>query len=204
MELICLDLEGVLLPEIWISFSEATGIKELRLTTRDVPVYDDLMRGRLRILKERWLGLREIQKVISTMEPLEGAREFLDNLRERFQVMILSDTYYEFAAPLIRKLGSPTLFCHTLETNADGTIVNYKLRIPDSKRQAVRALKSLNFPVIAVGDSYNDTTMLAEAHAGILFRAPENVIREFPQFPHARTYSELRALIEQSAARISH
>ena len=202
MELICLDLEGVLLPEVWISFADATGIKELRLTTRDVPVYDDLMKGRLKILKERRLGLREIQKVIATMEPLTGARDFLDQLREKYQVIILSDTFYEFAAPLIRKLGSPTLFCHTLETAADGSITNYRLRLPDSKRQAVRSLKALNFPVIAVGDSYNDTTMLAEAHHGILFRAPENVIREFPRFPSTRTYPELMEIIDKYAAAI--
>lgn len=204
MEIICLDLEGVLLPEIWIEFSEATGIEELRLTTRDVPVYDDLMRGRLKILKERRLGLREIQEVIAKMEPLEGARAFLDQLRERYQVLILSDTYYEFAAPLIRKLGSPTLFCHTLEVADNGSIVNYRLRQPDSKREAVKAIKGLEFPVIAAGDSYNDTTMLAEANAGILFRAPQNVIDEFPQFPHTRTYPELMEQIEQSAARLKN
>jgi phosphoserine/homoserine phosphotransferase len=200
LEIICLDLEGVLLPEIWINFSEATGIKELRLTTRDIPVYDDLMQGRLKILKERGLGLREIQAVIATMEPLEGARAFLDQLRERFQVLILSDTFYEFAAPLIRKLGSPTLFCHTLEVGDNGSIDAYRIRQADSKRQAVRAIKGLNFPVIAAGDSYNDTTMLAEADAGILFRAPQNVIAEFPQFPQTSTYGELMVQIERSAA----
>jgi phosphoserine/homoserine phosphotransferase len=200
LEIICLDLEGVLLPEIWINFSEATGIKELRLTTRDIPVYDDLMKGRLKILKERGLGLREIQAVIATMEPLEGARAFLDQLRDKFQVLILSDTFYEFAAPLMRKLGSPTLFCHTLEVGDNGSIDAYRIRQADSKRQAVRAIKGLNFPVIAAGDSYNDTTMLAEADAGILFRAPQNVIAEFPQFPQTSTYGELMVQIERSAA----
>lgn len=199
MEIICLDLEGVLLPEIWIKFSEATGIGELRLTTRDIPVYDDLMKGRLKILKSRGLGIKQIQEVIAKMEPLEGARAFLDSLREQFQVLILSDTFYEFATPLIRKLGSPTLFCHTLQIAEDGIITNYCLRQSDSKRQAVQAIKALNFPVIAAGDSYNDTTMLAEADAGILFKAPPNVIAEFPRFPHTETYPELMGQIQKTA-----
>jgi phosphoserine/homoserine phosphotransferase len=192
MELACLDLEGVLIPEVWINFAERTGIESLRATTRDIPDYDVLMKQRLRILAEHDLRLTDIQEVIAGMQPLAGARSFLDWLRERFQVIILSDTFYEFAEPFMRQLDWPTLFCHRLETDADGRVVDYHLRQPDPKRQAVRALKSLNFRVIATGDSYNDTTMLAEADAGILFRPPENVIREFPQFPVATTYDEAR------------
>lgn len=202
MEIVCLDLEGVLLPEIWINFAERTGIKELRLTTRDVADYDDLMQRRLAILKEHKLGLREIEQVVQTMEPLEGAAEFVERLKGGFQVVILSDTYYEFAGPLMVKLGSPTLFCHTLEVADDGTIVNYRLRQPDSKRMAVQALHTLNYRIIAVGDSYNDTSMLSEADAGILFRAPENVIKEFPNFSHTRTYEALEIRIQESAERI--
>ncbi|MBN1656147.1 MAG: bifunctional phosphoserine phosphatase/homoserine phosphotransferase ThrH [Deltaproteobacteria bacterium] len=202
MEIVCLDLEGVLLPEIWICFAERTGIAELRLTTRDVANYDELMKKRLAILKENRLGLREIEQVISGMNPLEGARDFLERLKTQFQVLVLSDTYYEFAAPLMVKLGSPTLFCHTLEVADDGTIVNYRLRQQDSKKMAVRALHDLNFRVVAVGDSYNDTNMLSEADAGILFRAPENVVEQFPRFPHTQTYEELRDRIQESAERI--
>jgi len=198
LEIVCLDLEGVLLPEIWINFSQRTGIERLRLTTRDISDYDELMKMRLGILKENNLGLREIQEVINGMEPLEGAREFLDDLRDRFQVIILSDTFYEFASPLIRKLGSPTLLCHKLEVGDDGIITNYCLRQTDSKRKAIQAFRSLNFCVIAVGDSYNDTTMLAEADKGILFRAPQNVIQEFPQFPTTETYYELESEIQKS------
>ena len=192
MELACLDLEGVLIPEVWINFAERTGIDELRATTRDIPDYDVLMKQRLRILAEHGLGLADIQDVISGMKPLDGAREFLDWLRERFQVVILSDTFYEFAEPFMRQLGWPTLFCHKLEVDAGGKVVDYHLRQPDPKRKAVIALKSLNFRIIATGDSYNDTTMLAEADAGILFRPPQNVIDEFPQYPVATTYEEAR------------
>lgn len=192
MEIACLDLEGVLVPEIWIDFAERTGIDELRATTRDVPDYSELMNQRLRILRQHKLGLPDIQDVIADMKPLEGAREFVDWLRERFQVVILSDTYYEFAQPLMRQLGFPTLMCHSLETDVDGMIVNYHLRLKDPKRKAVKAFHGLNFRVIAAGDSYNDTTMLAEADAGILFRAPDNVIREFPHFPSVREFSDLR------------
>ena len=202
MEIVCLDLEGVLLPEIWISFAERTGIEELRLTTRDVADYDQLMRRRLAILKEHKLGLKEIEQVIKSMNPLEGAREFLERLKLEFQVLVLSDTYYEFAGPLMVKLGSPTLFCHTLEVADDGTIVNYRLRQKDSKRLAVTMLHELKFRVIAVGDSYNDTSMLSEADAGILFCAPEAVVREFPRFPPTQTYSELQSRIQWSAERI--
>lgn len=192
MEIACLDLEGVLVPEIWIAFAEQTGIKELRATTRDIPDYDVLMQQRLRILDEHNLGLPDIQAVIAEIKPLDGAPEFVDWLRERFQVVILSDTFYEFSQPLMRQLGFPALLCHKLETNAAGRVVDYKLRQANPKRQSVLAFKSLYYRVIAAGDSYNDTTMLAEADAGILFHAPENVIREFPQFPAVHTYEDLK------------
>jgi phosphoserine / homoserine phosphotransferase len=198
VHIVCLDLEGVLVPEVWINFAERTGIEALRLTTRDIPDYDELMRGRLRILGEHELGLRQIQEVIDSMEPLEGARAFLDDLRQDFQVIILSDTFYEFGMPLMRKLGMPCLFCHKLDVAADGAIAGYRLRQVDPKRKAVAALKGLNFRVIAAGDSYNDTTMLSEADAGVLFRAPANVVREFPQFPVAETYAELERAIRSA------
>ncbi|MDD9890967.1 MAG: bifunctional phosphoserine phosphatase/homoserine phosphotransferase ThrH [Gammaproteobacteria bacterium] len=192
MELACLDLEGVLIPEIWIGFAEKTGINELRATTRDIPDYDELMQQRLGLLKQHKLGLPDIQEVIATMAPLEGALEFINWLKERFQLIILSDTFYEFSHPLMRQLDFPTLFCHRLVADETGAIVDYKLRQKDPKRQCVIAFHSLNFRVIAAGDSYNDTTMLSEADAGILFRAPENVLSEFPQFPAAESYTELR------------
>ena len=195
VELVCLDLEGVLIPEVWIAFAEKTGISELKATTRDIPDYDVLMRQRLRILKQHGFGLKEIQAVISELEPMEGAREFLDWLRPRFQVIILSDTFYEFGMPLMAKLGHPTLFCHRLEVAADGSISNYLLRQKDPKRQSVRAFQLLNYRVIAAGDSYNDTTMLKQAEAGILFKAPQNVINEFPQFPAVHEYEELKQQI---------
>jgi len=196
----CLDLEGVLVPEIWIGVSERTGIEELRLTTRDVPDYDELMTRRLRILEEHGLGMPDIQAVIGGMEPLPGAAAFLEALRERMQVVILSDTFYQFAAPLMRQLGWPTLFCHDLEVDAGGRVVAYHLRQKDPKRKAVRALRDLNFQTLAAGDSYNDTTMLAEADAGVLFRPPDNVIREFPQYPVTRTYEELAEAFDEAAA----
>ncbi len=192
MEIACLDLEGVLVPEIWIAFAEKTGIKELRATTRDIPDYDVLMKQRLRILDEHNLGLPDIQAVIAEIKPLEGANDFVNWLRERFQVVILSDTFYEFAQPLMRQLGFPALLCHKLETDERGRVVNYRLRQANPKRQSVLAFKSLYYRVIAAGDSYNDTTMLAEADAGILFHAPENVIREFPQFPAVHTFDDLK------------
>jgi len=203
MQIICLDLEGVLIPEIWISFAEKTGIEQLRLTTRDIPDYDVLMNKRLSILREHRLGLHEIQEVIDQLDPLPGARDFLDRLREEFQVILLSDTFYEFAMPLMRKLGWPTLFCHKLSVAQDGSISNYLLRITDPKRKAVKSLHELNFKVIASGDSYNDTNMLAEADAGILFCAPDNVIREFPQFPLASTYEELYAEIRKASSAVA-
>lgn len=200
MELACLDLEGVLIPEIWIAFAEETGIEELKATTRDIPDYDVLMKQRLRILDEHGLTLPQIQETISRLTPLEGAREFIDWLRERFQVVILSDTFYEFAAPLMKQLGYPTLLCHKLEVDESGRITDYTLRQRDPKRQSVRAFQLLNYRVIATGDSYNDTTMLTQAEAGILFHAPENVIAEFPQFPAVHTYEELKqAFIDASA-----
>ena len=193
MKLACLDLEGVLIPEIWINVAERTGIDALRRTTRDEPDYDLLMRGRLEILAEHGLGLPDIQKVIGGMRPLEGAAEFLDWLRERFQVVILSDTFYEFADPLMAQLGRPTLFCHRIETDDAGRVVDYHIRLEDQKRKAIEAFHRLNFQVIAAGDSYNDTSMLSEADAGILFRPPDNVIEDFPQFPVTRSFEELRA-----------
>ena len=198
----CLDLEGVLVPEIWINVAERTGIAELRRTTRDEPDYDKLMNGRIAILDRHGLRLADIQKVIGTMDPLEGAPEFLEWLRERFQVIILSDTFDQFSQPLMRKLGWPTLFCNTLEIDASGRIAGYRLRQPNGKKKAVAALHALEYRVIAAGDSYNDTAMLAEAEAGILFRPPDNVIAEFPQFPVTRTYAELSAAFEKAAARI--
>lgn len=202
MQLVCLDLEGVLVPEIWIAFSERTGIPELRRTTRDEPDYDKLMTYRLDLLRKHQLGLPDIQKVIAEMGPMPGAREFLDQLRRDYQVVILSDTFYEFAMPLMAQLGMPTLFCHKLEADLEGFLVNYHLRMPNQKKEAVQRFKELNFKVIAAGDSYNDTAMLAEAHAGILFHAPENVIREFPQFTVTNTYGELRAAIDSASKRI--
>ncbi len=197
----CLDLEGVLVPEIWINVAERTGIDALRITTRDEPDYDVLMKRRLEILAEHGLALADIQQVIGTLQPLDGAREFLDDLRERFQVLILSDTFYEFADPLMRQLGRPTLLCHSLGIDDEGRIVDYHLRMPDQKRQAVIRLHELRFKVIAAGDSYNDTSMLGEADAGILFRPPDNVIEEFPQFPVTRSYAELRNAFEEGATR---
>ena len=193
MELACLDLEGVLIPEIWIGFAEKTGIDELKATTRDIPDYNVLMRQRLDLLAQHKLGLPDIQEVIATMAPIEGAVDFINWLKSNFQVIILSDTFYEFSHPLMRQLGFPTLFCHRLIADEKGMIVDYKLRQEDPKRQCVKAFHQLNFRVIAAGDSYNDTTMLSEADAGILFKSPDNVIAEFPQFPAVHTYPELQA-----------
>ncbi|WP_313951881.1 bifunctional phosphoserine phosphatase/homoserine phosphotransferase ThrH [Accumulibacter sp.] len=203
MQIVCLDLEGVLVPEIWIEFAARTGIPELRRTTRDEPNYDKLMSYRLAILAENKLGLPDIQKVIAEMGPLDGARAFVDGLREDYQLIILSDTFYEFAHPLMRQLGWPTLFCHSLETNADGMVVQYRLRMPDQKREAVQRLKELRFTVVAAGDSYNDTAMLGEAHAGILFRPPEKVVDEFPQYPVTQSYADLRAEIDKAFAAVA-
>jgi phosphoserine/homoserine phosphotransferase len=203
VQLVCLDLEGVLVPEIWIEFAERTAIPELRRTTRDEPNYDTLMKYRLDILALKKLGLRDIQEVIGSMTPMAGAREFLDDLRERYQVVILSDTFQEFAKPLMKQLGWPTLFCHRLEADEQGRLVNYHLRMPDQKREAVRRFRELNLTVVAAGDSYNDTAMLGAAHAGILFHPPERLIREFPQFPVTNSYPELRAAIDDAFARVA-
>ncbi|OGA17316.1 MAG: phosphoserine phosphatase [Betaproteobacteria bacterium RIFCSPLOWO2_02_FULL_63_19] len=201
MQIVCLDLEGVLVPEIWIEFSRRTGIPELSRTTRDEPDYDRLMRGRIEILDRHRLGLADIQNVIAEMRPFEGARELIDWLRGFCQVVILSDTYYEFAAPLMRQLGHPTLFCHDLTVDENGRVLGYRLRMRDQKRESVRAFNALRFHTIAAGDSYNDTTMLAEAHTGILYRPPANVIAEFPQFPVTQNYDELRAEITRAGLR---
>jgi phosphoserine/homoserine phosphotransferase len=189
----CLDLEGVLVPEIWVNVAEHTSIDALRLTTREEPDYDLLMKRRLDLLAQHGLGLPDIQAVIGKLRPLEGASAFLDRLRGRFQVVILSDTFYEFAAPLMRQLGHPTLFCHSLGVSDEGRIVDYRIRLSDQKRRAVLAFQELAFQVIAAGDSYNDTRMLDAADVGILFRPPDNVIEEFPQFAVTRTYAELDA-----------
>jgi phosphoserine/homoserine phosphotransferase len=202
VQLVCLDLEGVLVPEIWIEFSKRTGIPELSRTTRDEPDYDRLMKYRLDLLKTHNLGLADIQKVISDMGPMVGAKDFLDALRCDYQVIILSDTFYEFAMPLMRQLGMPVLFCHKLEVNAAGFLTNYHLRMPNQKKEAVQRFRELRFKVIAAGDSYNDTAMLGAAHAGILFHPPQNVIDEFPQFPVTMDYLQLRTEIDKAAARI--
>ena len=201
MELACLDLEGVLVPEIWIAFAERTGIDELRATTRDVPDYDVLMKQRLRLLDQHGLKIGDIQAVIASLEPLPGALDFVDWLRERFQVIILSDTFYEFSQPLMRQLRWPTLFCHKLVVDESGRVVDYKLRQKDPKRASVQALHSLNYRVIAAGDSYNDTTMLAEADVGILIHAPQNVIDEFPQFRSVETLEQLKGAFLEASER---
>ena len=200
MQVLCLDMEGVLVPEIWIEFSKRTGIAEFSRTTRDEPDYDKLMRYRLDLLDKHGLKLPDIQQVIAGMGPLPGAREFLDAMRERFQVIILSDTFYEFADPLMRQLGRPTLFCHRLLVDDAGKVRDYKLRQPDQKRAAVNALKSLNYRVMAAGDSYNDTGMLLAADAGFFIPAPPAIATQFPQFPETHSYAELTAAIEVSTA----
>lgn len=195
LQLVCLDVEGVLTPEVWINVAEATGVAELKLTTRDIPDYDVLMRRRLDILAGHDIRLPDIQAVISRLVPLDGAVAFLDTLRSKGPVVLLSDTFAEFAAPLMRQLHWPTLFCHSLAIDDHGRITGYRLRMPDHKRAAVLAFQDLRYRVIAVGDSYNDTSMLSAADCGILFRAPDNVVREFPRFPHVRDYSALAAAI---------
>lgn len=192
MELACLDLEGVLVPEIWIAFAERTGIDELRATTRDIPDYNVLMRQRLDLLEQHNLNIHDIQEVIATLEPLPGAIEFIAWMRERFQVIILSDTFYEFSQPLMRQLNWPTLFCHRLITDDSGKVVDYKLRQEDPKRASVEAFHSLNYRVLAAGDSYNDTTMLGAADVGFLIHAPQNVIEEFPQFRPVDNLEQLK------------
>ena len=201
MHIVCLDLEGVLVPEIWIAFAQETGINEFRRTTRDEPDYDKLMRYRLGLLKQHGLKLADIQGVIARLSPLPGAKDFLDTLRSRFQAIILSDTFYEFADPLMAQLGRPTLFCHKLLVDAAGHVADYRLRQPDQKRHAVNALKSLNYRVMAAGDSYNDTGMLAAADAGFLIHAPANVIAQFPQFPVHEDYASLLRAFDAAAVR---
>ena len=196
MYIVCPDLEGILVPEIWISVAEKSGIEELRLTTRDVPDYDQLMRQRLGILKRAHLKIRDIQEIIQSMEPLDGALKFLEWIKERSQIILVSDTFVEFAGPLLEKLNRPTLFCNSLVIDAHGTIVDYRLRQRDGKRHVVEALRALGFEVIAIGDSYNDSTMLDAAHHGILFRPPQNIRSEFPDFPVIETYEELKLLLE--------
>jgi phosphoserine/homoserine phosphotransferase len=196
MYIICSDLEGVFVPEIWINVARKTGIEELRLTTRDISDYDVLMKKRLAILKDNDLKLKDITDVIDTMEPLEGAMETLEWMRSTLQVIIVSDTFVQFAGPLMKKLGWPTLFCHSLTIGSDGAIDGYNLRQKDSKRQTVISLKNLNYRIIAMGDSYNDTTMLKEADHGILFRPPDNVKEEFPQFPVTEDYGQLKKVIQ--------
>jgi len=202
MQIVCLDLEGVLVPEIWIAFSERTGIAEFRRTTRDEPDYDKLMRYRLALLRQHGLKLADIHAVIGGMAPMEGARDFLDDLRSRYQVIILSDTFYEFAAPLMVQLGRPTLFCHKLVIDAEGFVADYQLRQPNQKFHAVNALKGLNYQVIAAGDSYNDTGMLGAADAGFFIHPPPGIVAQFPQFPVNHSYAELKASIDGAAARL--
>lgn len=197
MYIVCCDLEGVFVPEIWINVAEKTGIAELRLTTRDISDYDVLMKKRIAILHENGLKLKDIVQVIETMTPLEGALEFLEWLRACTQVIILSDTFVEFAGPLMKKLGWPTLFCNFLSVEPDGSISGYNLRQPDGKRKAILSLKNLNYRIIAVGDSYNDITMIKEADEGILYRPPGNVENEYPDLPIAQNYDELKALIQE-------
>lgn len=189
--IVCLDLEGVLIPEVWIAFAEATQIPELRRTTRDEPNYDKLMRGRIEILTRNNLRLADIHRVIETMDVLPGARDFMERLRAQEQVIILSDTFYQFASPFMRKLGLPSIFCHELVCDESGSVTGYRLRVPDSKRRAVNALREIGFDVVAAGDSYNDTTMLASANRGVLFRCPDNVAAEFPQYQRTETYEQL-------------
>ncbi|HWN93784.1 MAG TPA: bifunctional phosphoserine phosphatase/homoserine phosphotransferase ThrH [Methylomirabilota bacterium] len=196
--IVTLDLEGVLVPEIWIAVAEKTGIEKLRLTTRNISDYDVLMKGRLAILDEHKLKLNDIQEVISTLRPLDGAKEFLNELRSITQVIILSDTFEEFAKPLMQQLGWPTILCHRLQVEETGRIVNYRLRTPEQKQKSVAALKLLNYNVIAAGDSFNDIAMLAEAHTGILFRAPESIQKQFTQFPAVERYAELMAMIQEA------
>ena len=202
MQIVCLDLEGVLVPEIWIAFAQRTGIAAFNRTTRDEPDYDKLMQFRLALLRQHALKLADIQAVIGGMAPMDGAKDFLDDLRSRYQVIILSDTFYEFADPLMQQLGRPTLLCHRLVVDSEGFVADYKLRQPNQKFHAVNALKSLNYQVIAAGDSYNDTGMLGAADAGFFIHPPPGIVAQFPQFPVNHSYAELRAAIESAAARL--
>ncbi len=200
MNIVCLDLEGVLIPEVWLGVADRTGIDDLRLTTRDIADYDQLMRHRLGVLDQHGIGMEEVVPVLAALAPLDGAREFLDGLRQQYQVAIVSDTFYEFAAPLMAQLGQPFLLCHRLQVDDAGRITGYRLRQPDPKRASVRAFHSLRYKVIAAGDSYNDVSMLEEADAGIFFCAPRGVLADFPQYPLVDTYADLRAAIDEAAA----
>lgn len=200
MDIVCLDLEGVLVPEIWIAFAEASGIPELKRTTRDEPDYDKLMTWRLGILKEHGLGLKEIQETIAKIDPLPGAREFLDELRSITQVIIISDTFTEFAMPLMKKLGWPTLFCNSLEVASDGEITGYRMRVENSKLSTVKALQSVGFETIAAGDSFNDLGMIAAGKAGFLFRSTEQIIKDHPEFPAFEEYGDFLAAIKNTLA----
>lgn len=203
MQIVCLDLEGVLIPEIWIALAERTGIPEFRRTTREEPDYNKLMSWRLGLLRQHGLKLKDIQDVIAGMAPMAGAKDFLDDLRSRYQVIILSDTFYDFADPMMRQLGRPTLFCHRLQTDAEGFVIKYVLRQPDQKRNAVNALKALNFQVMAAGDSYNDTGMLMAADAGFFIHPPASIVEQFPQFPVNHSYAELRANLDAASKRLA-
>ncbi len=202
MQIVCLDLEGVLIPEIWIAFSQRTGIAEFSRTTRDEPDYDQLMRFRLALLRQHSLKLADIQAVVAGMAPMDGAKSFLDDLRSRYQVIILSDTFYEFADPLMQQLGRPTLMCHRLEVDGQGFVTAYHLRQPNQKFHAVNALKSLNFKVIAAGDSYNDTGMLGAADAGFFIHPPAGIVEKFPQFAVHHSYADLKRSIDSAAQRL--
>ena len=198
MNIVCLDLEGVLVPEIWIAFSEASGIPELRRTTRDEPDYDKLMKWRLGILREHGLGLKDIQATIATIDPMPGAKEFLDTLRAETQAIILSDTFTQFASPLMKKLGWPTIFCNELEVGPDGMIADYRIRVEKSKLTTVRALQSIGFETIAAGDSYNDLGMIQAGKAGFLFRSTEQIKKDYPEIPACETYEKLLGLIRKA------
>jgi phosphoserine / homoserine phosphotransferase len=198
MHIVCSDLEGVFVPEIWINVAKKTGIEELKLTTRDISDYDVLMKRRLNILRENSLKLKDIQDVIDQMDPLPGAMEFLNWLRSQTQVIIVSDTYVQFAGPLMKKLGYPTLFCHTLEVSENDSVIGYKLRQKEGKKKTVQALRSLKYDIIAVGDSYNDIDMLKEADMGILFCPPQNVIDEFPELPVTTDYEQVKQILEKA------
>lgn len=197
MDIVCLDMEGVLVPEIWIAFAEASGVPELRRTTRDEPDYDKLMQWRISILKEHGLGLNEIQKVIATIDPMEGAKEFLDELRSLTQVIIISDTFREFAMPLMKKLGWPTIFCNSLKVAPDGEIVGYNMRCPQSKLTTVKALQSIGYETIASGDSYNDLGMIQASKAGFLFKSTQKIKEDYPHIPAYETYDELLTAIKK-------
>jgi len=197
MYIVCFDLEGVFTPEVWIAVSKATGIDELKLTTRDISDYDVLMRNRIAILKKNNITLKDIQKIISKMDLLPGAKEFLDYIRSVAQIVIVTDSFIDFVMPFMKKLGFPMCFCHNLEVNEEGLITGYKIRISEMKKKTVLAFKKLNFEVIAAGDSYNDVSMLLEAKHGILFRPPKNVVEQFPELPVVNEYDELKDLISK-------